>query len=38
MFLSQIEPEHRQAFADALERAAGLAMGAGVQTRSRRKT
>jgi hypothetical protein len=38
LFLSQIEPEQRQCFADALERTAGLAMDAGVQTRSRRKT
>ena len=37
LFLSQIEPEQRQAFADALERTAGLAVAAGVQTRSRRK-
>lgn len=37
LFLSQIEPEHRQAFADALERTAGLAVEAGVQVRSRRK-
>ena len=37
LFLSQIEPEQRQAFADALERTAGLAMEAGAQTRSRRK-
>ena len=38
LFLSQIEPEHRQAFADALERTAGLAVEAGVQTRSRRSS
>jgi DNA-binding MarR family transcriptional regulator len=36
LFLSQLEPEQRQGFADALERTAGLAMEAGVQTRSRR--
>lgn len=38
LFLSQIEPEQRQGFADALERTAGLAMEASVQTRSRRKS
>lgn len=38
LFLSQIEPEQRQGFADVLERAAGMAVEAGVQTRSRRKT
>ncbi|MCF5548049.1 MarR family winged helix-turn-helix transcriptional regulator [Pseudomonas salomonii] len=37
LFLSQIEPEQRQLFADTLERTAGLAVEAGVQTRSRRK-
>lgn len=38
LFLSQIEPQQRQGFADALERTAGLAMDAGAQTRSRRKS
>ena len=37
LFLSQIEPGQRRAFADALERTAGLAMDAGVPTRSRGK-
>jgi len=35
LFLSQIEPEQRQGFAVALERAAGMAMEAGGQTRGR---
>ena len=38
LFLSQIAPEQRQGFAEALERTAGLAMEAGVQVRSRRKS
>ena len=37
LFLSQIEPGQRRAFADALQRTAGLAMAAGVPTRSRGK-
>jgi DNA-binding MarR family transcriptional regulator len=37
LFLSQIEPEQRRAFAEALERTAGMAVEAGVQTRGRRK-
>jgi len=38
LFLSQIAPEQRQGFAEALERTAGLAMEAGVQVRNRRKS
>ncbi len=37
LFLSQIEPEQRRAFAEALERTAGMAVEAGAQTRGRRK-
>jgi len=38
LFLSQLDDEQRRGFADALERTAGLAMNAGVQTRGRRKS
>ena len=37
LFLSQIEPEQRRAFAEAWERTAGMAVEAGVQPRGRRK-